>query len=683
MAAGGVTIGTPQNGTLNINQNTNQGIINWNAYSIGVGGTVNYNQPGASSATLNRVTSSTPSWIAGTINAPGTVLLVNPNGIAITKSGVINTGSFSASTLGITNADFLAGRYQFQGNGASAPVSNAGRINVSDGGFVALLGGRVSNSGVISAKLGKVGLGSGERATIDLSGDGFLSVTVPSNQTGGRALVSNRGTINANGGLVNLSAATAANALRNAVNMPGTIRANSVGVQNGKIVLNGGPGGIVNVGGRLVANGGKRGNGGSIAVAGAKINIPGQITANGKSGGQIAVVSTGDLAVSGKVSAKGSTAEGGRIDLAGTDIRLTGALIDASGVTGGGLVRIGGTFQGGNGDPTNPLYQSFIGRFGNLPAIPTATTVSIDATTKINVSALKTGDGGTAIIWSNEHTAFAGTILGTGGPLGGNGGFVEVSGEQSLSFNGTVNTLAPLGATGMLLLDPNVNVHIISGLSTDGFACAGGTCAAANTSTSAIDANFSVTTLTGLLATTSVNVVTTVAGGTGAGNISVETPISWTTTSGLVGTSLTLTAAGTITFSNSLDTITATNSTAGGAGGAIHLTATGPSRSARLSRPSGRPGRLPIPATAGGAGGAISISGSSVTINAAISSTGGNGGNANGGNRSGAAGGKGGPSASPAIAAPSPSARLSRPREGLGGPNPAVGRPGPLARMGT
>ena len=176
VAAGGVTIGTPQNGTLNINQNTNQGIINWNAYSIGVGGTVNYNQPGASAATLNRVTSSTPSSIAGTINAPGTVLLVNPNGIAITKSGVINTGSFSASTLGITNEDFLAGRYNFQGNGASAPVSNAGRINVSDGGFVGLLGGRVSNSGVISARLGKVGLGSGERATIDLSGDGIANI---------------------------------------------------------------------------------------------------------------------------------------------------------------------------------------------------------------------------------------------------------------------------------------------------------------------------------------------------------------------------------------------------------------------------------------------------------------------------------------------------------------------------
>src|SRR5262249_12920737 len=91
VAAGNVSIGTPPHGTLNINQNTSQTIINWNTFSVGAGGTVNFNQPGVSSATLNRVTSSTPSSIAGTINAPGTVMLVNPNGIAITKSGVINT----------------------------------------------------------------------------------------------------------------------------------------------------------------------------------------------------------------------------------------------------------------------------------------------------------------------------------------------------------------------------------------------------------------------------------------------------------------------------------------------------------------------------------------------------------------------------------------------------------------
>jgi mucin-19 len=253
----------------------------------------------------------------------------------------------------------------------------------------------------------------------------------------------NTGKINANGGTVVLSAATAKNALQQAVNVPGSIRANSIGVRAGKIVLHGGDGGIVNVGGTLAANGGKRGNGGSITVAGAKISVPGKIAASGQKGGQIAVTSagnlsvagkvsakgrageggridlagakisvpgkiaasgqkggeiavtsTGSLSVAGKVSAKGRTGEGGRIDFAGKDIGLTGAKVNATGATGGGLVRIGGAFQGGKGDPSDPLYQAYVGRWGALPPIAAAQTVTVDAATKIDVSAGKVGDAG-------------------------------------------------------------------------------------------------------------------------------------------------------------------------------------------------------------------------------------------------------------------------------------------------
>ena len=578
VAAGSVSIGAPQHGTLNINQSTNQAIINWNTFSVGAGGTVNFNQPGAASATLNRVTSSTPSSIAGTINAPGTVMLVNPNGIAITKSGVINTGSFVASTLAIKNEDFLAGKYNFQGNGASAPVTNRGHINVSSGGFVALLGGRVSNSGVINAKLGKVGLGSGEMATIDLSGDGFMSVAVPSNQVQnlrdgqGRALVSNSGKINANGGTVVLSAATAKNAFQQAVNVPGSIRANSVGVRAGKIVLNGGDGGIVNVGGTLAANGGKRGNGGSITIAGAKVSVPGNIAANGRSGGQISVASSGNLAVTGKVSAKGRVGEGGRIDLAGAkisvpgkvtasgrsggqiavtstgnlsvagkvsvkgrageggridlagkDIALTGAKVNASGATAGGLVRVGGAFQGGKADQSDPLYQSYVARWGALPPIAAATTVTIDAGTRINVSARHAGDGGTAIVWSEQTTGFAGSILARGGALGGDGGSVETSGRVNLQATGIVDAAASHGAAGQWLLDPN-NITIQSAGSN--------TNVTASPNFTSTDDNAIVTTTSiqaALNAGTSVTVTTASAGSnTQAGDITVANAIAKT-----------------------------------------------------------------------------------------------------------------------------------------------------------
>jgi filamentous hemagglutinin family protein len=460
VAAGTATIAQPNSSTLNINQSTNQAVINWNTFSVGRGGTVNFNQPNSSSATLNRVTGSMPSWIGGTINAPGTVLLVNPNGIAITKSGVINTGSFAASTLDISNADFMAGKYKFTGNGGSAAVRNSGRINVSDGGFAALLGGQVANDGVISARLGKVGLGAGELITLDLAGDGFLSVAVPSSQMGklvdsSGALVSNRGKIRADGGSVFLTAATASTILRDAVNVPGSIRANTVGTRDGKIVIGGGQGGRVSVTGKLAANGNSKRNGGKIEVTGANVALNGKVLANGKNGGNITVASSGDLAVAGGVEAKGSDGQGGRIDLTGANIKVIGALIDASGGTGGGLVRIGGTFQGGHGDPNDPLYQSSIGRFGALPDIATAQTVTIDAGSKIDVSAKTLGDGGTAVVWSEQFTSFTGAIIGTGGLIAGNGGFAEVSSHGVLDYQGATNLVASLGATGTLLLDPN------------------------------------------------------------------------------------------------------------------------------------------------------------------------------------------------------------------------------------
>jgi filamentous hemagglutinin family protein len=396
---GTATIGAPAGGTLNINQSSNRAVIDWSSFSIGAGGTVNFNQPGVSAATLNRVTGATPSSIAGAINAPGTVLLVNPNGIAITPTGVVNTGSFAASTLDIKNSDFLAGNYKFSGNGASATVTNAGRINVSDGGFAALLGGRVANDGIISARLGKVGLGSGEMITLDLAGDGFLSVAVPSEQLGnlrdgtGQALVTNRGKIRADGGIVHLSAATANTILRDAVNVPGSIRANSVGTRSGRIILGGGDGGRVTVSGRVSASGTRVARGQSVA------------------------------------------GPGGRIDVTGNEIALNGARLNASGATGGGRIRIGGDYQG-SGD------------------LQRAQRVAIDSASIIRADAVISGNGGTIIVWSDGVTSVSGAFSARGGANSGNGGLVETSGHE-LSFAGArVDASAPRGRTGEWLLDP-------------------------------------------------------------------------------------------------------------------------------------------------------------------------------------------------------------------------------------
>ena len=183
--------------------------------------------------------------------------------------------------------------------GPSASVSNEGVITIGRGGYAALLGGSVDNSGTIAVPLGTVGLGSGEQITLDLSGDGFMQVALPTDSEGDEALVSNSGTISANGGTVIMSAATAKEAARQAINMSGVIEAKSVSGHNGSIVIGGGDGGTVSV--------------------------------------------------SGKVDARSDDGDGGSIEITGDAIELTGATVDASGATGGGTINIGGLKHGADG----------------------------------------------------------------------------------------------------------------------------------------------------------------------------------------------------------------------------------------------------------------------------------------------------------------------------------------------
>ncbi len=155
--------------------------------------------------------------------------------------------------------------------------------------------------------------------------------------------------------------------------------------------------------------------------------------------GTISLVNTavadlpGTAIVTGGLDTVGVT--GGDVTVVGDRVSLLSANIDASGEQGGGTVRIGGDLMG-------------------QIALPGSTLTVVDAGSAIAADALVNGDGGTVILWSDDTTAFAGDISAQGGPLGGNGGFVEVSGARSLIFDGTVNTTAPLGTDGELLLDP-------------------------------------------------------------------------------------------------------------------------------------------------------------------------------------------------------------------------------------
>lgn len=471
VAAGDVTIAQPSNTEMTISQGSNSAIVNWNGFSIGSGSEVNINQPGQNSAILNRVTGDTTSQIHGQLNANGQVFLVNPNGIFIGPSGHVNTSGFVASTLAISDDDFLNGRYRFEGDGNSAAVENAGTISIVPGGYAALIGGRVSNSGLIRVPLGKVGLGAGERVTLDVSGDGFLQVAVPSesNDQVMEALVSNTGRIEADGGLVHLKVASARDAARQVINMSGVIEARSVGGVSGAVVL-GGSGGGVEVSGRIDTS------------------------------ARATIVETSLRPVV-------RPQDGGSITITGEAIALAGATLDATGAGAGdgGLIRVGGDYQGG----------------GDLQR---ASTTTVDADSVLLADGGTEGNGGRIIVWSDDYTYFAGMNSARGGDIAGDGGFVEVSGKMTLRYRGLTDTRAPNGTWGTLLLDPsNIDIADTSVVPDP---------ANITISTTDLQNNLNlgdvILTTTGTGSQTDVNGTTDLGGSdTQAGNIRIRTALSW------------------------------------------------------------------------------------------------------------------------------------------------------------
>ncbi len=227
------------------------------------------------------------------------------------------------------------------------------------------------------------------------------------------ALIRHSGRIGAAGGRVEIQAATAREAARNAINLSGIVEARSVSGRNGAIVLGGGEGGAVTVSGRL------------------------------------------DTSARASRQAAPRPARGGDITVTGNDIRLNGAALLADGRSGRRHDRVGGGYQG-----QGPLQR--------------AGTTAVYAGTTLSANAGQTGNGGQVVVWSDRRTDFAGRISATGGAQGGDGGQAEVSGKSVLAYSGATILTAEKGAFGTLLLDP-YNVVISNGTDTTsgGFAASG------------------------------------------------------------------------------------------------------------------------------------------------------------------------------------------------------------------
>ena len=146
---GQVTAGTANiqrsGSSLVINQGSDRAAINWLSFGIGVNEAVRFNQPSSSSIVLNRVLGQSPTQIYGSLSANGQVFLLNPNGVLFAPGAQVNVGGLVATTLSLSDADFLAGRNTFTKGAFAGSVINQGTIRAANGGYVALMGPEVRN----------------------------------------------------------------------------------------------------------------------------------------------------------------------------------------------------------------------------------------------------------------------------------------------------------------------------------------------------------------------------------------------------------------------------------------------------------------------------------------------------------------------------------------------------------
>ncbi len=255
---------------MKVNQSTQQMIANWNTFNIGSGAGVQFVQPNAAAAALNRINDQNPSQIMGSLSSNGKVFLLNPVGIIFGSTARVDVGSLVATSLNMLDSDFLAGKYKFSGTGNTASIVNQGAIKAMDGGVVALVAPKVTNEGSITANGGSAVLAAGNKVSLDFQGDGLISYTVDEGAV--NALVENKGLVKADGGLVVMTAKAADALMQSTVNSSGVIEALTVQEKAGRIILDAAEGTML-LSGTLDASAPNGGDGGFVETSGSQVRI--------------------------------------------------------------------------------------------------------------------------------------------------------------------------------------------------------------------------------------------------------------------------------------------------------------------------------------------------------------------------------------------------------------------------
>lgn len=348
---------------------------------------------------LGRVNGGNPSIINGLIQITGgnsNLYLINPSGIVFGKSASLNVpASFTATTA--TGIGF--GNNWFKADGSNNYAVLVG--TPSNFAFNIPQPGAIVNAGNLA-------VGQGQNLTL-LGGS-----------------VVNTGQLSAPGGQITVAAIPGENLVR--LSQPGHLLSLEIQPLSASGTQINWRSPVLSLPELLTGGGGSNATGlfvngnGQVVLMGAGVTIPAE-------GGT--AIASGTLDVS--TTVRGQT--GGVVNVLGDKVGLFGTNIKASGRRGGGTVRIGGDYQG-------------------QTTVPHASQTLVSEDSVITADALNNGNGGQVIVWSDQLTRFYGSISARGGPQGGNGGFVESSGNSLLIFTGLVDAGAAHGQPGTLLLDP-------------------------------------------------------------------------------------------------------------------------------------------------------------------------------------------------------------------------------------
>jgi filamentous hemagglutinin family protein len=399
VVGGTASIGRSPTDTV-VTQTSQRAAIDWQSVDVGSQQSFTVRAPNASAITLMIVSGPHPSEIAGRIDSNGQVIIVNATGATLFTGAQVNASGFVLSgPRADANAFMAGGTIDFDAPGnPNAKIVNRGTVTVAGAGLAALIAPAVTNAGVIDAELGSVSLIGATSAELSLYGDKLIAVqptrAVTQAPNGVTALVTQRGTIRADGGKVRLGARAVNGVVANLISAGGLTVARTVGATRGTVTLNA-AGGSVTVSGQLQAQGG----------------------VFGTVGGRIGLLATQNVTVAGT------------------------ATVSVSGAAGGGTVAVGTTLKRATTGPS-------------LAAVASK-NVNVESGAVLSSSATAAGNGGRVAILSLGNTVMAGSVSAMGGPTSGNGGFVEISGN-ALGLTGSVNVVAPNGQLGTILLDPHV-----------------------------------------------------------------------------------------------------------------------------------------------------------------------------------------------------------------------------------